>query len=351
MHLNLKRQCETYLACAALLAGIGAPAMAQLQTVQTSAGPLVIPYPQVPTDVTGIGGSLGHAQGIRQLLLGPDRNTLPGSHGAIVCRDPRYNFTGIWSPIEWGNARVAMLPDTGIAAVVPNTGISGFQPAPLAAVIPTAVPVETSAMDRVDAAITPGDLDATVPPAIAQLMPTCGAAYSVCAPNNIQLSHGALLIKVNEQPVYVSSAMCGNGVSVRLARGAFAMVSMLNGRFVVANLADSGQDSVVLNVGDRTRCDSGAVPVRVGFLAELHANGVACSENELVAYTIPNTIPMTDGLTLEMMRVSYPRTLKRFNITRMLTDCDLRRVMKTAAAVSYVDSEREWNGLAIPSVR
>jgi hypothetical protein len=116
---------------------------------------------------------------------------------------------------------------------------------------------------------------------------------------------------------------------------------------VVANLTDSGPDSVVLTVGDKTRCDVGSVPVRVGFLAELRPNGLACSENEVVAATIPNTIPMTDGLTLEMMRLSYPRTLKRFNITRSLTSCDLRRVLKTAAAVSYIDREREWNGLAI----
>jgi hypothetical protein len=356
-----------------LLASSWQPSQAQLSiqtfstqpvVVQTPTGPqvqnqtvsqnLAVPYPLVPTDTTGIGGSLGHAQDIRKVLLGHDRNTVPDSHGWIVARDPRYNFTGRWQALpSLSGSRVALAP--GGVAVAPTriavapTGIATTRT--LAAVIPSATPVviapsEDSRANRIDNALTRGDLDATLSTTVAQIMPTCNAKY-VASCNDIALEQGALMVKATKgQPIYVSSALNGNQITVRLAAGAVALVSMLDGRFMVANLVDSAENSVVLNVGDKTRCDSGTMPVRVGYLAELYPCG-SCARSEVVAYTIPNTIPMTNGLTMEVMRISYPRALKRFNITRNLTACDMRRLMKTAAAVSYIDREREWNGFAL----
>src|SRR5579883_1510099 len=71
--------------------------------------PPVFQHPYVPTDTTGIGGSLGHAKGLRQQILGPDRKNLPDSKG-VVAFDPRYTFIGRWLPLQARQARLACQP-------------------------------------------------------------------------------------------------------------------------------------------------------------------------------------------------------------------------------------------------
>jgi hypothetical protein len=299
--------------------------------------PVIFTHPYVPTDMAGVGGGLGHARGLRHELLGPDRNTLPDSHGIIVARDPRYSFTGRWHPINWGAARVAAVPTVRTLSAV-------MQPRELAAV-PPAVPVVVA--DQAPAAVGRfRDIDATRVSALPQFMPTADAQYVINPGNEVQLSSGALLIKSGTgSPVYVSTNINNQALTVRLAKGTLALVSVLDGRLTVGNLSDIGQDSVVVYLGDSSRCDYGYSPVRVGHLAEVYPTALGCGANDLVAYSVHTRVPLTNGLTFESMRLSYPRALKRFNLTRALCDADLRQVIKTAAAVSYLDREREWNGL------
>jgi hypothetical protein len=89
----------------------------------------------------------------------------------------------------------------------------------------------------------------------------------------------------------------------------------------------------------------GTAEVRVGYLAEAFPTCASCPENELVAYTILSRNAFTNGYTVETTRFNYARMMKRFNITCKLPVQDLRTITKSAAAVSYIDREREWNGL------
>jgi hypothetical protein len=273
----------------------------------------------VPTDATGIGGSLGRAQGLRERILGPDRNTLPDSHGFIVARDPRYNFTGIWN---------AFYP-TGVS-VLP--GVRTYS----AVMAPSAMPVLSRSAFRMNS-------DDIAP----QFMPSGTAKYTVIGGNRLSLQDGAVLIKTGRTPVLVGASVNGETASVKLDGGALVLVSMMCGRLNVMNLTDNHRDSTVVYLTDKTRGDYGWTPVRIGNMVEIYPNALGRAENELVAYTVLNKIPMTNGLTVETLRFSYPRAMKRFNITRSLPGDDFARVTKSAVAVSYIDREREWNDLAI----
>lgn len=285
--------------------------------LRTQLPQVFIGNPPVPTDATGLGGSLGRAQGLRERLLGPDRNTLPDSHGCIVARDPRYNFTGRWN--SFCPTGVAIVPGARTYAAV---------------IAPNAVPLISAPVARFNT-------DDLAP----QFMPSGTAKYTVTDGNRLSLTDGAVLIKTGRTPVLVSACVNGETANVKLDGGAFAMVSMMCGRLGVLNLTDNHQDSTVVYLTDKTRGDYGWTPVRIGNLVEVYPNAIGRADDELVAYTVLNKIPMTNGLTVETLRYSYPRAMKRFNITRALCNDDLQRVLKSAAAVSYVDREREWNGL------
>jgi hypothetical protein len=199
-------------------------------------------------------------------------------------------------------------------------------------------------LSRLDNLMMPGDQDATLATPAPQVMPTGSAQYCSTG-DEIKLQCGALLIKVDKRrPVYVSSVVDSNEVSVRLGDGALVLVSNLDGRMTVVNLADSGRDSCTIYMADKNSGAPGQMNLRVGHLAEFFPSSFRYAENEVLSYTVPNTIPMTNDLTLEVMRVSYPRTMKRFNLIHTLAACDKNRILKTAAATSFEDSEREWYG-------
>lgn len=287
--------------------------------LRTQLPQVFIGNPPVATDATGIGGSLGRAQGLRERLLGPDRNTLPDSHGVIVARDPRYNFTGIWN---------AFCPN-GVA-VLP--GVRTYS----AVIAPSAAPVISQS--------TFGMSSDDIAP---QFMPSGTAQYTVIGGNRLSLQDGAVMIKTGSTPVLVSACVNGENATVKLDGGALAMVSMMCGRLNVMNLTDNHRDSTIVYLTDKTRGDYGWTPVRIGNMVEVYPNSLGRAENELVAYTVLNKIPTTNGLTVETLRYSYPRAMKRFNITKSLPCNDFQRVVKSAAAVSYIDREREWNDLTI----
>lgn len=284
--------------------------------------PIVFNNPMVPTDVTGVGGSLGHAQGLRERILGPDRNVLPDSRGVIVARDNRYQFTGRWMP--WSTQQVAVL------STAPRAITSRVITMP--AVIPT-VSIPEFRDGRPDI------------PVNAEIMPTAGASYSVSNANEITLTNGALLVKGGNQPLWVLAPLAGDTAVVRIARGAFVMISNMDGKVNIANLADTRSDSVVGYLTDRNRKTYGEMPVRIGYMLEVYPNAAPEGENRLVAHTVLDQVRLTNGYTVETLRLNYPRTFKRFNLTRALSADDLSWLIKSAAAVAYMDSQREVNGL------
>lgn len=273
--------------------------------------PVVFNNPIVPTDVTGPGGSLGYAQGLRERILGPDRNVLPDSQGVIVARDPRYQFTGRWSPVS--GHQVA------IASAIPGT-------ITLPVVVPRTADVATENFAQ------------------PYIMPTAGATYLMSAANEVTLTNGALLVKGGNAPLYVLMPLSGDTAVVRVDSGSFAMISNMDGRVTVANLDDRHNDAVMVYLTDRARKTYGEMPVRIGYMVEVYPNTIAAGQNRLVAYTVLNQLRLSNGYSVETMRLNYPRTFKRFNLTRALSEADMMRLVKTAAAVAYMDRQREVNG-------
>lgn len=322
-----KSWCSYYLpAIAALITSVVAtvPVFAQLETIPTGHGPEAVPYPTVPTDVTGPGGSHGYSQDIRKLLLGPDRNTVPYNEGIIVARDGRYSFTGKWMPLYLAGCGVALAPAV-------NT-LSAVIPVATPKVLPPSVFFPTR------------DIDATRTPPTVQIMHSCNASYAQAAPGQLALNQGALLLKTTDAgPVDVTAPVGSQLVDVRLTRGAYALISVFAGHMTVADFSDNARGAVTIGVRN---CDGNiaATVLRVGHMALIYPTCSPCKDDELVAYTVLGKNPLPGGLTIENLRFSYPRALKRFNMTANIGDCDLRRLLKTAAAVSYVDREREWLG-------
>ncbi len=270
--------------------------------------PAVFPNPTVPTDVTGIGGSLGHAQGLEERLLGPDRRVVPDSRGLIVARDPRYCFTGIWQPPIQGQTALASLP-----------GVLIFP-----AVVPRTIDLATNSV---------------------QVMPTIGASYSVSAGNALTLSRGALLVKGGAAPTTICMPLpCGTAL-VRIEQGAFSMVSNLDGRVAVANMDDRHTGAVAVSLSSPRLQNAGELPIRVGNMVEIYPTAARIGENRLVAYSVLNQAALANGYSVETMTLNYPRALKRFNITRNLSEPQLNRLLKTAAAVATVDGQRQTYGL------
>lgn len=311
---------------------------------RTALLPPQLTNPIVPTDVTGPGGSLGYSRDLRRELLGPDRNTVPNSHALIVARDPRYSFTGQWLPLYQGQLAAA-LPATVVGALPARSATTMVLSQ--AAVIATPAATLASA-EALDAKLRLPYIDfgnGRLSP-IAQIMPSAGAQIQSLACNRLLLTRGAMMVKTGTQDAAVMVPLAGGEQAVvSIARGCIAMVSAFDGHMTVANLHDSARDSVVLSMNDATTCGAGSMPVRIGYMEEVYPNCGACPENELVAYTILGRNAFSNGYTVETTRFSYPRAMKRFNITCSLDQCDVRTILKSAAALSYTDREREWNGL------
>lgn len=287
---------------------------AQAQVVTDSANtvaqpqftlPRIFPFPYVPTDQTGIGGSLGHAQGLRNRLLGPEARISPDS-AVMVARDPRYVFDGQWTPVMPGLAQVATTGDIRTFSVVI---------APQSAVLQ-----DTGA---------------------ARVMSGPKSDFTVNTANDIRLNSGALMVRGGaDVPLTISTIMPNAEIAaVRIKNDALAMVSMLDGRLTVANFTESSRDSVMLYMTDRERAAQAGIPVNIGRIAELYPNSKRSTLSEMVAHSVLHQLPLSNGLTLESMRMSYPRAMKRFNITSALTQRDLDQVIKSAAAVAVVDGQ------------
>jgi hypothetical protein len=281
-------------------------------TVQTPNGPQQLEYrftlpvtfntPYVPTDQTRVPN---WQQRIREQVVGPDRNYVPPTRGVMVARDGRYSFTGRWMPVVEGQTQVAMSPSAGSSTLL--------------RVIP-----------RISDATTG---DTTVP----QIMQTADADFALTAANEVTLNKGALLVKGGKQPFHILMPMKNDVSVVRVEEGTFAMVSNLDGRATIANLADSHQDGCMTMLTDRAHKTYGEMPVRIGYMLEIYGNELPAAENRIASYSTLRQLRLENGLSVETMRVNYPFAFKRFNLTRALSEADFKRLVKTAAAVAYLD--------------
>lgn len=301
--MSLRSSLKLVLVVAAVAAA-GQPASAQ---VVVPTPPLTLPTifnnPYVPTDQTPVPN---WQQRIRERVLGPDRNYVPPTGGEIVARDPRYTFTGRWLPVIEAQTQVAMVPHTGSTTLL------------------RVIPREEAAITR----------DTT---GVAQVMQTADAEFALTAANEVTLTRGALLVKGGTMPIHVLMPVRNDTAVVRVEEGTFAILSNLDGRLTIANLTDTHTDGLRMMLTDRAHVTYGDMPVRIGNMLEVYANELPCAENRLVSYSTVRQLRLENGLTVETLRVNYPFAFKRFNMTRVLSDADLRRLVKTAASVVYMD--------------
>jgi hypothetical protein len=269
-----------------------------------------IPNIQAPVEPTSITRVPNDAQRIREQVLGVNRSRVPADNHKIVARDPRYNFSGRWWNVRPEQTQVAMLP-------------GGMQERTYLRVIP-----------RMAAATTGGDIDS------AQIMPTVGATYSVNSANEMLLRNGAMLVKGGKQPFHVLMPIGNDTAVVRIEEGTFAMVSNFGEHVSVANLADTHRTGCLTLLTDRENKKVGEVPARIGQMLEIYPNSLPAGENRDATYISTHQLRLSNGLTVETMRLNYPHTMKRFNLTAVLSDQELKRVVKTAAAVSYLDRDQ-----------
>ena len=269
-----------------------------------------IPNIQAPVEPTSITRVPNDAQRIRDQVIGINRSRVPGDTGKIVARDPRYNFSGRWWRVQPDQTRVAMLP-------------GGMEARTFLRVIP-----------RMTAATTGGTMD------LAAIMPTVDAAYSITSENEMTLVNGAMLVKGGKQPFNMLLPIGNDTAVVRIEEGTLAMVSNFGQHVSVANLADTHRTACLTLLTDRQNQKVGELPARVGQMIEIYPNALAQGENRDASYISTHQIRLSNGLTVETMRLNYPHALKRFNLAGVLSSDELRRVVKTAAAVAYVDRDQ-----------
>lgn len=272
--------------------------------------PQILDNPRVPTDITGPGGSLGYARGLRDQILGPEaRNVVPDAHA--VPRDDRYSFIGKWIP--FGNFAVA-------------TTAPGMQPGR------ELIATRISASDTVFAT------EKVVAPVVqGVLMPTADARFRQCSDNEVSLSRGALLVKPSGCAVIVSCNSGGRKVLTSVDKGALAMVSTIGDRVTVSNFIGVGKDDVQVFIAPPTgKTMEMSVPQGT-------ETAIDFGPHTAIAPTLVTVAPgrgiaeqiLADG-TIRSYLFDYTGTMKRYGMVRALPEKDFNRLLHVAAAVSVV---------------
>lgn len=282
--------------------------------------PQIFTNPQVPTDFSGPGGSLGHAQGLRDRVLGPEAEIYPREQATlIVSRDRRYVYGESWLPFV--QSGLALIPRTSTFAAVITEESSGAtrKKTTVTEAVPVVVQTETTL------------------PTNARFLPTQGTVYSISPSGQLNLDAGAVVVKAGEVPVTVNTLVAGKPVAVNIGGNAIAVVSTYDDRFSVLNLLDEEADAVSVYIAEGGITKS--TPVRLGRLLEVFPTGrTEFSAHALVARSAMTLSPLSNGLTVASYRADFPRALKRFNLTNTLSTADMDRILKSAAAIAYVDN-------------
>jgi hypothetical protein len=275
--------------------------------------PIIFSNPRVPTDLTGPGGSLGRAKGLKGEILGiTPRRAIPDVRH--VPRDERFAFTGTWQSVDG-----VAVSTVRSALVYPN----GRQ---LIATRPHASDTVVAVRGRM------------VGPATGScLMPTEGAVFNRLSENEVELSSGALLVKANDQGVIVSATSCGKHKAlVTVERGATAMVSCFDNRVTVINLLSNADTHVKLFV-PHAASKTFEVMVPLGTQASFSGEQQPVVSSLTLApgkQILEHALP--DGARVHTFPIDYTTTLKVHGIARALPEEDYKKMLHTAAAVSLV---------------
>lgn len=262
--------------------------------------PVIAPNMLVPTDMTGIGGGLGHARGLKNQLIrgGSSKSQQP----ALIARDPRFDFNGEWIPF------------------------AGSEPENTAQEAPGAPAPKHSV--RIEKWVASGKGKTPV------FMAASQSAYLNTA-DQLTLKSGAVIVRAGSGPVTVHVVHNGQRFSVKISSDALALISNFDDKPIVLNLTDRCCGAVVVMTKNE-RAEDTRISLSVGEMFEIHPD----SHKPFTTYLASNILTRKaagDGLSYQLTRCHYLSVIRRFNLDKTLQKNDLTRVLKTAAALAHVN--------------
>lgn len=267
--------------------------------------PQIFNNPTVPTDFTGLGGSLGHARGLRQQLLGPEGRGVVAD-ARMIKADPRYAFTGRWAPI-------GTLAMTSVRAQLasPGRGETKAERVALLNTFPALVHSGT------------------------RLMPTTNAEFSFENGRELLLSDGAMLVKTGKNPTVISSVIGGHRIPVKVAPEVVALVSVMDNKLTICNFLDDEQQGCTAYLFENNNNSGFELTVPQARLAEVFPSGPIAAANPLSAIgRQPLERQLADGRFVRLMYFDYAKAMKNYSIARALPSNEFDRMLKVAAAAS-----------------
>ncbi|MBX9685228.1 MAG: hypothetical protein K2X27_00925, partial [Candidatus Obscuribacterales bacterium] len=250
----------------------------------------------------GIGGSLGRAKESLEQLRVPAKQKSKTSN-TLIARDPRFEFSRNWIPLLESPA--SRHKD------------------------------ETDSNGRHIAKVEHWDFAKKAKSTL--FMPTEDAVFKL-SHNQISLESGAVLVRAEKEAALVHSKISGHPFSVRVAAGALALISNVDGKPFVINLTDRCCGAVVATLpgseGQRK------LSLAVGEIIELFEEHEEPFSTYISSKIIANEkLHLTTKLQLG--KCHYTSAMRRYNLDRALEKTDMDRVLKTAAAMVYVNPIRK----------
>lgn len=298
------------------------PAMIMFTNMVRDAGtvrlPLLMPPngAMLPTDATGIGGALGRAQGLGNKVLAPGQadGLSFKEMMRMVERDKRYDFARQWTTF----ADEVVLSDDAMVDNEPiHPAISGMQ---VGKVTHTAKPVAHGKEPA--------------------FMPTSMAVITKTGPDELEVAHGAVLLRAGNRPFYVTTKVGGQKVRTRIHGNVLSLISVLDNRLTIANLTDLCCGACTAYVPSAKPGVFHSVYVSIGEIAEIRPAEEKESKTLPIATKMLSSHKLADGMQMQVFRYHFFSLFKRYNIAQALPKEDLTKVLKTQAA--KVQASGHW---------
>lgn len=272
----------------------------------------------LPTDATGIGGSLGRAQGLGNQVVAPGQGEGLSFKEMMrmVERDKRYDFAREWTTFT---AEELVADDDAVVAGEPiHPAMSELH---AGKVVHTAKSQPSKGKE----------------PAF---MPTSSARITKVGPDELTIADGAVLLRAGNRPFFVTTNVGGQKIRTRIHGNVLSLVSVLDNRLTIANLTDLCCGACTAYVPSSKPGQFHSVYVSIGEIAEIRPPEEKESKTLPIATKMLSSHKLADGMQMQVFRYHFFSLFKRFNIAQALPKEDLTKVLKTQAA--KVQASGHW---------
>lgn len=276
------------------------PPVQQVQQVQVQVQTPAFLQTIVPTDIAGLAGSLGNSRGIKEQLHLPKSKS--DKAATLIARDSRFQFSGEWIPFVTNSLPLGKSAEKLEHTTTRHEG-----------------KVEHWAI-----------ADKSKMPVF---MPTDEANYEKRV-NELVLNSGGILIRSYLEPARVSLSIDGKKLSIVVTAG-LALVSTLDNKPVILNLTDRCCGAVAAWLPTKNG-DQQKVQLGVGELVEIHKKDDKPFTTYLSSKVLTNQ-ELSERHNVQVGRCHYLSVIRRYNLDRALKKSDLDKVLKTAAAMAYIN--------------